>query len=220
MSDFRRPMPAVPRWRAMITPVMRHFRRRRMREFQALLGVQRQSRVLDVGGTPLNWSLLDAPPAVVLLNLTAPEEPVPAGTLWVVADARALPFRDGAFDVAFSNSVIEHITEPEGQQAMASEMRRVGRGVYLQTPNRWFPIEPHLFTPFIHFLPRAIQCRLWRNFTLWGLVTRPTPADCEREVAGIRLLDARTVHRYLPDAEVRRERALGLTKSLIAVRRG
>ena len=205
-------------WRRLTRPIMYRFRSRRMREFQRLFAVAGDTRVLDVGGTPENWALLPVRPQLVMLNLTPPEGDVPAGVVYVVGDARALPFRDGAFDLCYSNSVIEHVGERADQGAMASEIARVGRRYYVQTPNRWFPVEPHLFTPFIHFLPRAVQRLMWRNFTVWGLVNRPTRETCERELGSIRLLAHRDVRRFFPDARILRERVWGLTKSFVAVR--
>jgi len=60
----------------------------------------------------------------------------------VVGDGRYLPFRDGSFDIVFSNSVIEHISSPEDQQRFADEVRRTGRAYWVQTPDYRFPIEP------------------------------------------------------------------------------
>ena len=138
---------------------------------------------------------------------------------WVIADARRLPFRDGAFEVAFSNSVIEHISGPGDREAFAAEIVRVGRRYYVQTPSRWFPIEPHLMTPFVHYLPRPLQRKLLRNFTVWGVLVRPTPQGCDAFLRDIRLMTARDLRQLFPAAEIWRERALGLVKSLIAVSR-
>ncbi len=55
----------------------------------------------------------------------------------------------------------------------------MGIRYYVQTPNRWLPVEPHLITLFIHYLPKSLQRRLLRNFTIWGLVTRSTVWECE-----------------------------------------
>jgi hypothetical protein len=201
------------RWQRVITPIMRRFRTRRMRQFEAAFRPTAGTRIVDVGGLPLNWQLIASRPQLTLVNLTSPVEPLPPNVQWVVADARSLPFRDGTFDIAYSNSVIEHIPSADGQRAMAIEMARVAQRYYLQTPNRAFPVEPHLMTPFIHYLPRRFQRRLWRNCTVWGLVTRPTPAVVQSEVAGIRLLDARDLRRLMPSASILRERVLGLPKS-------
>lgn len=55
------------------------------------------------------------------------------------AEATALPFADGAFDLVYSTEVIEHVLEPE---AMLAEMRRVSRGhVLVTTPVSQTPDE-------------------------------------------------------------------------------
>ncbi|HXJ40777.1 MAG TPA: hypothetical protein VNH18_15965, partial [Bryobacteraceae bacterium] len=110
----------------------------------------------------------------------------------------------------------------ESQQKFASEIARVGRSYWVQTPNRSFPIEPHLLTPFLHFLPAQWQRRIARNFTVWSLIERPTPDRwefyIEHYLGDIRLLDTAGLHRLFPGAKIVRERLGGLTKSLIAVR--
>ena len=72
----------------------------------------------------------------------------------VRADGRDLPFADGEFDVAFSNAVVEHVAGGrEGQRRFVGELCRVARRVFLTTPNRWFPVDPHTLLPFAHWLP-------------------------------------------------------------------
>ena len=79
-----------------------------------------------------------------------------------MADAtERLPFEDGAFDLAYSNSVIEHIAPPR-RAAFAREIRRVARGWWVQTPAYGFPIEPHSLLPGAHWLPTAARRRYWR----------------------------------------------------------
>jgi hypothetical protein len=121
--------------------------------------------------------------------------------------------------VAFSNSVIEHISAPADRAAFAREIVRVGRDYYVQTPSRWFPVEPHLMTPFIHYLPRRVQRKLLLNFTLWGILVRPTPEGCDAFLRDIRLLTRRDLRKLFPQAEIWREWAAGLVKSFIAVSR-
>jgi SAM-dependent methyltransferase len=71
----------------------------------------------------------------------------------VQGDACALPFADGAFDVVFSNAVIEHVGGGERQRRFVSEALRVGRRVFITTPNRRFPVEVHTRLPLVHWLP-------------------------------------------------------------------
>ncbi len=201
--------------RALLYAAIRSFRRNRMARFRRAFPLTPQTRVLDVGGTSLNWTLLTVRPRITLLNLPS------AGEATVVGDGRHLPFRDRSFDIVFSNSVIEHISSPEDQRRFADEVRRTGRAYWVQTPDRHFPIEPHLVTPFLHWLPKPARIALARRFTIWSLIERPSRdrweyyiRHCAEEV---RLLDARELQDMFPEARLIRERFLGFPKSLIAV---
>ncbi|MDJ0848083.1 MAG: methyltransferase domain-containing protein [Myxococcota bacterium] len=200
--------------------LVRGFRRRRMRAFAETFQPHGGTTILDVGGTPFNWELLGSESRLTLLNLELPQgfESLPANYSFVVGDATELEFEDGVFDVAFSNSVIEHLGTWERQQAFAREVRRVGRGLWVQTPARSFPVEPHLLALFVHWLPLRWQRRLVRNFTGWGLLTRPTRDRVDRFLAETRLLRPGEMQALFPDCEIRRERFLGLTKAYVAVR--
>jgi SAM-dependent methyltransferase len=81
---------------------------------------------------------------------------------YVQGDACALPFADGEFDIVFSNAVIEHVGGRERQRAFVSEAVRVGRRVFVTTPNRLFPIELHSRLPFVHWLPDRVSHPLYR----------------------------------------------------------
>jgi hypothetical protein len=197
-------------------PIGRFFRRRRMRTFGQTFRLKAASRVLDVGGYPYYWRWLDEPPRVTIVNLEAPVEGR-QNCDWVIADARQLPFRDDVFSVVFANSVIEHIRGEPNRRQFAAEVERVGQRYYVQTPNRWFPVEPHLMTPFIHYLPRGLQRRLVRNFTVWGLVTRSTPEEGAGFLALTELLAKQDLRKLFPNADIWAERFLGLAKSWIAV---
>lgn len=205
---------------AVYARLLRPFRRRRMRRFAQEFRASPGLRVLDVGGSSFNWSFVPETPRLVLVNLRAPSDArsLPDGIRLVIGDGTRLAFGDAAFDVAFSNSVIEHLGTPKRQAEFAAELRRVAHGVWVQTPARSFPFEPHLLAPVVHWLPRRWQRRLLRRFTLWGWLSRPTPERVERFLAETRLLGPREMHELFPDCEIRRERFLGLTKSYVAVR--
>ncbi len=81
---------------------------------------------------------------------------------YVQGDACALPFDDGAFDVVFSNAVIEHVGGRERQRQFVSEALRVGRRVFVTTPNRRFPVEVHTRLPVIHWLPDGLSDPVYR----------------------------------------------------------
>src|SRR5262249_42949501 len=121
------------------------------------------------------------------------------------------------------NSVIEHLGDRQSQQAFAREVVRAGARYFVQTPNRWFPVETHLLTPFVHFLPRRWQRVIVPRFSVWGLISG-APADrrefyLQHYLNDVRLLCHRQMRELFPDGVIVRERFLGLTKSLIAVLR-
>ena len=200
-----------------LTPIMRRFRAARMRQFAAMCHVRPDSRVLDVGGTPFNWELSPVRPQVTLLNVEDPNYDLPSDMRFVRGDGCALQFGTGEFDIVYSNSVIEHVSTLERQRQFADECARVGRSYYVQTPNRYFPLEPHLVTPFVHWLPRAWQRPLIRNGTVWGLVRRPDAA-ATAWYDDVRLLTASELRQLFPGATIVAEHFMGLTKSLIAIR--
>lgn len=191
-----------------------------MASFALRFGITKRTRILDVGGTALNWSLLPVRPEVVFLNTD--REYRDPGFVWTIGDGCRLPFRDQAFDIVFSNSVIEHVGSPDRQRAFAAEIARVGRRYWVQTPNRGFPIEPHLLTPFLHWLPRPAQAWIAPRFTFWSLLVRPTPDRhafyIRHWLDDIRLLGPADLARLFPGATLIRERLLGLTRSLVATR--
>jgi transposase len=135
-----------------------------------------------------------------------------------VGDARATAFEDNAFDIVFSNSVIEHLGDSDSQAQFAREVRRLAPNYFVQTPDKRFPVEPHFLAPFVHWLPPRIRRRVVRNFSVWGLVTRPSFERCCELVREIRLLSKREMRNYFPDAELITEHFLGMPKSLISVR--
>jgi hypothetical protein len=199
--------------------VGRRFRLARMRRLVHEFALTDQTSVLDVGGTPQNWELVDVRPRVTLLNLgpSVDEASLPPHVRYVVGDGRDLPYGDGEFDLVVSNSVIEHVGNAADQARFAAEIRRVGRGVWVQAPAYEFPVEPHYLTPFVHWLPASVQRRVLR-WSVWGLITRPDRTFVDRLVDEIRLPNRRRMRVYFPDCELRAERVLGLTKAHVAIR--
>jgi hypothetical protein len=206
---------------AIFDVILPPFRKRRMREFMKAFLPVPQTKILDVGGTPMNWMLVNSQSQITLLNLdtTGSANQLPANFNYVIGDGVRLNYPDGEFDICFSNSVIEHVGSLEDQHKFADEVRRVGRGIWVQTPARSFFFEPHLLTPFIHFLPKNIQRKLLRNFTVWGLLTRPDEKRVDQFLSETRLLSYDEMKALFPDCEIRIEKLLFFTKAFVAVRR-
>lgn len=192
----------------------RYFRRRRFKGFdQFLSGVE---SIVDFGGTPEIW-LSVGRRNVVLLNIDAQE--VPAGFEVMKGDARKTSLSDHAFDLAFSNSTIEHVGTWEDQKAFARELCRVGKRVYCQTPARGFVFEPHYFTPFVAWFKFLLQ-QYWfvRYCTYYGLRWKPSREQVRDFQSHLRLLNFAEMKQLFPDSSIRRERFLGMTKAYIATR--
>jgi hypothetical protein len=98
----------------------------------------------------------------------------------------------------------------------------VGRRYWVQTPNRGFPVEQHLLTPFLHWLPMRLRRAFARKFTVWDLVAKPSAESrrfyIEHFLDDIRLLNRREVAALFPDARVIAESMGPAVKSWVAFR--
>lgn len=134
-------------------------RRRRHARLFPLTRIGPGARILDVGCGAIG--LRTHEPDLDITGLDVVPRPAYPGP-FVLADACAeLPFPTGAFDLVYASSVVEHVP-PGCRQQFAAEVRRVGRGFYVQTPARSFPIEPHALLPAAHWLPAKLRRRYWR----------------------------------------------------------
>ena len=191
-------------------------RQRKYRLLRSTINLKPTDRVLDLGGghgdfleqvyphmervvvVDLDWK------ALVGFRKQQPE------TVAVCADALSLPFADGAFDLVFSNAVIEHVGDWECQLQFASEVSRVSKRFFITTPNKWFPIEQHYRLPFFHFLPDSWQRAIHKTIAI-GFI----PKDRFEE---IHLLSARDLEKLFPEASVSAQRTTFWPESLIALK--
>ena len=156
--------------RRLASQVSLRSRERKLRLFQELLHPTPATTVVDVGITDAPFApesgssdnffeaLYPWPERITAVGHTELDRFTAAfpQVAAVRADGRALPFADGEFDLGFSNAVIEHVGGGrEGQRLFVSELCRVARRVFVTTPNRWFPLDPHTLLPLVHWLPDA-----------------------------------------------------------------
>jgi len=167
-------------------------------------------RILDVGGTLAFWEACGFVGTheceITLLNLNEVDDTHKYEYIKSIKGngTDMADYKDREFDLVVSNSVIEHVGNYEQQKKMAREVQRVGKWYFVQTPNFFFPIEPHVLLPFFQFLPRSIKPLLLWSFGLG--VHKP-----------IRLLKKREVEQLFPDGAVIKEKIGGLTNSFIVI---
>ncbi len=184
------------------------YRRQRYEFFWQKIGqTVKDGYWLDLGGGPGSYFLSFCPDQarVVLVDIDANElqharERYPL-VQCVLADGQNLPFKEGAFDCIFCNSVIEHVPNPG---ALASEIRRAGQRFFVQTPNGDFIFETHsaIPLPFYHFLPVALKrsgCKLF--------------GASYEYVSSVTYVSRAQLARLVPAGTIEAERAFGLVKS-------
>jgi SAM-dependent methyltransferase len=185
------------------SPLAARARTRRHATFFGMTGLEPGMSVLDVGCGALGLRALEPELEITGVDLAhRPDYPGP----FLQADVTAgLPYEDGAFDLVYSSSVVEHVPRAR-REAFAREVARVGRGLYVQTPAFSFPVEPHALLPFAHWLPAAVRKPVWR-------------LGAQGEWEDIDLLRRREMTALFgaAGARVHAERVGPLTKSWIAI---
>jgi Methyltransferase domain len=196
-------------------------RRRKMELFLRAVAPEPETRVLDVGvgdtgfateaGVAASHNFFEAmypwPERITAVS----DVPLPRFARefpqveTVTADGRELPFADDAFDVAFSNAVVEHVGGRDDQRRFVHELCRVARRVFVSTPNRWFPIETHTLVPLVHWLPRSPRDRVFSALR-------------RARWRGVELLDTGELLELFPDTVTTRLLEARITISVLAER--
>ena len=207
------------------------FRQRRFRRIEAmireLLATQDEVTILDVGGRGDYWERLPADlrphVAITLVNFEAELEEFAQDSedlriTSTVGDGCHMPqYADDSFDIAHSNSVIEHVGSLTNMARFAAETRRIGRHYYVQAPYLWFPLEPHFGVPLLHWLPGPTRAQLTHRFSVGFSERIESYEESLAEADFINLVDRTLMKKLFPEADHERERFALLTKSLIAV---
>jgi hypothetical protein len=209
-------------------------RARRMRVVEGLVekafSQMGRCRILDVGGTREYWRGLRPEiwercgVEVTLVNMDSRIEDAGASESLgrfkaVVGDGCDLHrWADGEFEISHSNSTIEHVGEWGRMREFASELQRVGRSVYCQVPNFWFPMEPHFLTPFFHWLPEVVRVELLLRYSLGHYPRAANVHEAIDAVRSARLPSRKLMSALFPGCEIRSERVFGFAKSILAIR--
>ena len=113
----------------------------------------------------------------------------------------------------------QNLGAPPSENRKARAVRDLAPAHWVQTPYRYFPIEPHWLFPGFQFLPTPLRARADLH---WAL-KKDHPREYDSAVAHVlrvELLDKTQLAFYFPESMIRTERLMGLTKSIIAVKVG
>ena len=134
----------------------------------------------------------------------------------VSGDARDMSNYDqNCFDFIHCNSVIEHVGSFSDQESMANEITRVGKNFFVQTPNYYFPLEPHFLFFGFQFLPLRLRAFLIRQFNLGWYKKEPDYQKSLILIKSVRLLTKNELIKLFPNSKIYKEKFFGLTKSFI-----
>ena len=195
-------------------------RAKRISIFKRLIScISKPILILDVGGEVIFWDIHEFNSnddlKITILNIKK-FEVHHSNIKSVIGDARDMyQYQDKEFDVVFSNSVIEHVGTYKDQMQMAKEVSRIGKRFFIQTPNFYFPIEPHFLFPFFQFLPLRLRVFLVQHFDLGNYNKIPNKKRAYKIVTSIRLLKEQELKELFPSASILKEKMFGITYSFI-----
>lgn len=188
-------------------------RRRRTRRFVQIMNPKPGEKVLDVGGQPQIWDLVEVPLNITCLNLpgvadTYYQSQNHHSISYLEGDACNMPeIKNGDFDMVFSNSVIEHVGDASNRARFACEVRRVSNRYWVQTPHKHFPIEAHCGMPFWWFYPHFVRAALLKRWR------KKLPAWTDM-IEGTSVVEARELKQLFPQSNMLIEWAI-FPKSLV-----
>jgi len=203
------------------TSVAANFRRRRWDQLFNQFPDLESMTVIDLGGRANTWlSAPRHPRHVHVLNLEPPESTtLPEWMTVQYGDACALPAEvlERRYDLVFSNSVLEHVGGHANRAAFANSVHHLADRHWIQTPYRYFPLEPHWLFPWFQHLPVAL--RAWIACR-WPMAHSPAAsrADAIEQVMEVELLSRTEMAAYFRDSRIVTERVGPFVKSIVAVR--
>src|SRR3990172_6164144 len=182
-------------------------RRKRFKLFLDIIkDIPKPVNILDAGGTESFWKMMKLTDPgdvkVTIINIENAVTTLPNFS-YIKADARSLTmFSNNQFDIVFSNSVIEHVGGYDDQQKMAQEIMRVGKRYFVQTPNYYFPFEPHFMFPLFQFLPYGVKIFLLTKFNLGWFKKCNTKYEANALLKSVKLMRKKDLKKIFPLAKI------------------
>jgi hypothetical protein len=191
--------------------LLQHWRNQRLAQFNREVKPPPQAKILDLGGLPSMWGDAAHQFEITIVNLPdalSKEQSKPGPCRMMEGDATNLRnlFADQSFDIVFSNSVIEHVGDETQQRAFASEVMRLGKSYWIQTPSNHFPMDPHTGV-FLYW--QKSEAHRQKLQAKWA----ETMPDWAEMVRGTTVVTRSQMSRLFPDSKVFVERKFGFEKS-------
>ncbi|BBA70352.1 class I SAM-dependent methyltransferase [Geobacter sulfurreducens] len=192
---------------------------------KAVYNIRGEVKIIDVGGTCNYWNIVSKQwmlkhnVKITLVNLPSTSVSINSEIFeFVQANGCNLEmFRDKSYHIGHSNSVLEHVGDWDNMVKFSSELCRVSERQFVQTPNYWFPIEPHCMIPFFHWLPKPVRIRLVMAFSLGHWSKAGSVDQAVRIVESARLVNKLMFKELYHGANIITERFMMLPKSFIAI---
>ena len=132
---------------------------------------------------------------------------------FLIKDALNSDLPDNSFDIVHSNATIEHIGDRNNQLKFLSESLRISKKfVFIQTPNKLFPIDFHTKLPLIHLLPDKFYRKLLK---LLGM-------DFYADIKNLNLISEKEIIYMLKkltfkNCKILKKKLCGITSNLILI---
>lgn len=201
--------------------VSKKFRKKRFEFFGEFCSkINKPVSILDLGGSDYHWRNSEfagkSDLQITIVNIEDQDVSDLENIKFIKKDVTDLiEFKDKEFDIVYSNSLIEHLNSDESQYKLAEDIRRIGKHYFVQTPNYYFPMEPHFLVPFFHYLPLNIRSKLIMNYDLGWFKKQNDKANADELASSVKLLKKKELKKLFPDSDIYHEKYLFLNKSFI-----
>lgn len=181
-------------------------------------------KIIDIGGTKTYWKIIpheflkENNVHITLVNLPDSVDKSESDEMFTYQDGDGCNlenYETNSFHLSHSNSVIEHVGSWKNKKLFAKESQRVAKKHYLQTPNFWFPIEPHFMSPFFHWLPDGVRVAILMRFNLGWYKKAKTKEEAQSYIDYASLLTAKELKELFPNSHLMYENLFAFKKSLI-----
>lgn len=194
--------------------------RRKILFLEFISNLKRPVKILDLGGSEYFWRNLNLinlnDIQILLLNTEFQDVKNFSNIDFINKDVRDLSeFSDNEFDVVHSNSLIEHLSTYDEQKKLAAEIQRIGKNYFIQTPNYYFPVEPHFLYPFFQFFSKEKKIALIQKKDLGWYKKQENMDKAEALASSIRLMKKSELENIFKNPKIHSEKYFLFTKSFI-----